>query len=105
MTTIDLKIALTVKVPDAKGVEHRYELKQGFNDVPKEVAEHWYVKKYLQPVRRVPRVVLPTSARPGFLAKRAVKAMASGLKAPAPAANAAPVPPPAAEQPAEKAQK
>lgn len=92
-TTIDLKIALTVKVADAKGVEHQYELKEGLNDVPDEVARHWYVAKFLRPVRRVPRVVLPSSARPGFLGKRAVKTMAKGLK------------PVAADPPAEKAEK
>jgi hypothetical protein len=91
MITIDLKIPMTVTVADAAKVEHTYELKAGLNDVPPEVASHWYVKKFAQPVRRVPRVMVPSSARPGALARAAAaKARKGGAPvAPAPVKAAA----------------
>lgn len=88
MITIDLKIPVTVTVPDAAKVEHTYELKAGLNDVPSEVAGHWYVKKFLQPVRRVPRVMAPSSARPAALGRAAAaKARKAAVKPAAPAAQ------------------
>jgi hypothetical protein len=105
MITIDLRVAMTVTVPDAAGAPHEYNLVEGLNDVPDEVAEHWYVKKYMRPVRRVPRTVVPSSARPRMLPPGAVAALGEALK-PAVAA-AAPATPPAPPEPtvAEKAAK
>jgi hypothetical protein len=103
MITIDLRSAMTVKVPDAAKVEHTYKLVEGLNEVPQEVADHWYVKKFLRPVRRVPRVVVPSSARPSSLQRAAAKAAAEALKpdvAAAPAAPSAPAEKPAAPAPA-----
>jgi hypothetical protein len=104
MITIDLKIPMTVTVPDAAKVEHTYELKAGLNDVPSEVAKHWYVKKFLQPVRRVPRIMAPSSARPAALGRAAAaKARKGGAPvAPAPAKAAASAAQPAPAE-AEKA--
>jgi hypothetical protein len=99
MITIDLRIPMTVTVPDKAKVEHIYTLTAGLNDVPPEVAEHWYVKKFTVPVRRVPRTVVPSSARPRMLPPAAVAAMGEALKpvvaAPAaePAAPAPAIPP------------
>lgn len=81
MTTIDLRTAMTVTVPDKAKVDHTYELKAGLNDVPPEVAAHWYVKKFTLATRRVPRVVVPSSARPRMLPPAAVAAMGDALKA------------------------
>lgn len=90
MPTIDMQIAMTVTVPDAAGVEHEVELTEGLNDVPVEVAEHWYVRKFMNPMPAAPRVVLPSTARPAFLSQQAVANMADALAATdAASANAA----------------
>jgi hypothetical protein len=110
MITIDLRQAMTVKVPDAAKVEKTYKLVAGLNEVPREVADHWYVKKFLRPVRRVPRVVVPSSARPSSLQRATAKATAEALKpvvTSAPALPSAPAEKPAAPAPApaDKAEK
>lgn len=81
MITIDLRQSLNVRVPDAAGVEHTYDLVEGLNDVPPEVAEHWYVMKFMRPVRRVPRTVVPSAAPPLALPSAAIATMAEALAA------------------------
>jgi len=98
MITIDLRQSMTVRVPDASGTEQTYDLVAGLNDVPREVAEHWYVSKFTQPVRRVPRTVVPSAARPMDLPPAALATMAEAL---APVA-AAPEPSQTADVPAAK---
>lgn len=110
MITIDLRIPMTVTVPDKAGVDHEYKLVEGLNDVPPEVADHWYVKKFMRPIARVPRVVVPSSARPRMLPPAAVAAMGEALTAPrvavpTAAAPVAPADPEPTTAPAEKAAK
>lgn len=93
MTTIDLRIPMTVTVPDAAKVPHEYNLVEGLNEVPPEVAEHWYVQKFMRAVRRVPRVVVPSSARPRMLPPAAVATMDEALKPAVAAPAEAPVAP------------
>jgi len=100
MHTIDLRQALNIRVPDAAGVEKEYQLAEGLNEVPREVAEHWYVKKFSLPVRRVPRVVLPSSARPRPIPAVAPSAPAEAI---APPDEAATVVEPEDGEPAAKA--
>jgi hypothetical protein len=76
LLTIDLRRALNIRVPDAAGVEQPYELHEGLNDVPREVAEHWYVKKFCRPLRSVPRFVVPSSARPPAVISTMAEAIA-----------------------------
>jgi hypothetical protein len=80
MITIDLRTPLSVSVPDAAGEDHAYDLVEGLNDVPPEVAEHWYVKKFQRPLRRVPRTVVPSAAQPMALPPAAISTMAEALK-------------------------
>lgn len=93
MITIDLRTSLSVSVPDAAGVDQRHDLVEGLNDVPPEVAEHWYVKQFLRPVRRVPRVVAPSAARPMMLPPAVISTLAQAL---APVVEPAQQPEPAA---------
>lgn len=79
MPTIDMQIAMTVTVPDAAGVAREVELTEGLNDVPVEVTEHWYVRKFMRPVPDARRVVLPSAARPAFLTRQTIANMADAL--------------------------
>ncbi len=81
------------------GVDHEYQLVEGLNDVPGEVADHWYVKKFMRPVRRVPRVVLPSAARPLPIPPATIASMADAI-APLAAAPEAPDPLQTADVPA-----
>lgn len=100
--TIDLRTPIKVTVNDPAGIAHDYDLKEGLNDVPPEVAEHWYVSKFTRPIARVPREVI---ASPQMSAAMLAKAadVAKSIEA-APDAPAAPPPVPAqtADVPAAK---
>jgi hypothetical protein len=99
MITIDLRSSLTVSVPDAAGVDHSYDLVEGLNDVPPEVAEHWYVMKFMRPVRRVPRSVVPSAARPALLPPSVISTIAEALQPVAEPAVPVEEPPKAADAP------
>lgn len=111
MVTINLRSAIKVTIPDASGAPHEYDLVAGANEVPAEVAEHWYVKKFIVPAAgRAPRTVMPSAQLSAAMIAKAKAATEEikakeNAKAPAPPAQTADVPvaPAKAPEAAEKA--
>lgn len=61
--TIELREAINgLVVRDGAGTERSYDLVQGLNEVPAEVAEHWYVQKFRVAPKPIPPVFIPAFA-------------------------------------------
>lgn len=79
--TIDLRTHIKITIDDSAGVPHDYDLVEGINEVPPEVAEHWYVSKFTRPVRRVPRGVIASPQMSAALLAKAAEVSQSIVQA------------------------